>query len=233
MDHGRTQDPEPLAAMWVQCLHPLVVRMASSLNLDVSLSAGHECRGQIGAGRSGGISELPQVVFHVATMPARSEVGSHFPRVRPVSQGCLIDTQKLASSADTDPLGVGIRLWCGWRGIYQNLLISCDRVLIRAYSYRAGSSRTGNYEWLADAPARIAPIQCVYFSRVVAQVDRRRRCSLIGEILRDRVSSVEVLYLGTVNGPERALVEASGFQYEGIPAGKLRRYFSLFPISGT
>ena len=37
----------------------------------------------------------------------------------------------------------------------------------------------------------------------------------------------EVLYIGSENGMEKALVEAEGIPYYGIPAGKLRRYLSF------
>lgn len=38
---------------------------------------------------------------------------------------------------------------------------------------------------------------------------------------------VEVLYIGSKNGPEQKMVERFSVRYEGVQCGKLRRYFSL------
>jgi len=37
---------------------------------------------------------------------------------------------------------------------------------------------------------------------------------------------VEILYIGSIDGVERRLIEKLGVRYEGVPCGKLRRYFS-------
>lgn len=42
-----------------------------------------------------------------------------------------------------------------------------------------------------------------------------------------KAAQIEVVFLGTVNGAERSLVEHTGIPFIGIPSGKLRRYFSL------
>ncbi len=47
------------------------------------------------------------------------------------------------------------------------------------------------------------------------------------EELRKKDSSIEFLWLGTKNGPEKELVEEYNIQFKSIAAGKLRRYFSL------
>lgn len=44
---------------------------------------------------------------------------------------------------------------------------------------------------------------------------------------RNKAESLDVLWLGTVSGPERELVEKAGIKFVAIPGGKLRRYFSL------
>lgn len=49
----------------------------------------------------------------------------------------------------------------------------------------------------------------------------------VAEVLRRRSPSVELLYIGTAGGPERALVDAAGIPFLSVPAGKLRRYVSL------
>ncbi|HEX3245956.1 MAG TPA: undecaprenyldiphospho-muramoylpentapeptide beta-N-acetylglucosaminyltransferase [Chloroflexota bacterium] len=49
----------------------------------------------------------------------------------------------------------------------------------------------------------------------------------VAEVLRTRDPSIELLYIGTSAGPERDLVEAAGIPFQSVPAGKLRRYFSV------
>lgn len=49
----------------------------------------------------------------------------------------------------------------------------------------------------------------------------------VAEALREIQPEVELLYVGTAEGPERALVEAEGLAFRAVAAGKLRRYFSL------
>ena len=44
--------------------------------------------------------------------------------------------------------------------------------------------------------------------------------------LRER-GDHELLYVGSVRGPERAMIERVGVRFEGVMCGKLRRYFSL------
>ncbi len=46
----------------------------------------------------------------------------------------------------------------------------------------------------------------------------------VGEALRARVPEAEFLFVGTAEGPERALAEAAGFRFAAVAAGKLRRY---------
>lgn len=47
------------------------------------------------------------------------------------------------------------------------------------------------------------------------------------EELKTRQDNVEVLWLGTRNGPEKKLVESYQIKFKAISAGKLRRYFSF------
>lgn len=47
------------------------------------------------------------------------------------------------------------------------------------------------------------------------------------ELIGRRDDGVEVQWIGTYHGPERAVVEKAGMQYRAISSGKLRRYFSL------
>jgi UDP-N-acetylglucosamine--N-acetylmuramyl-(pentapeptide) pyrophosphoryl-undecaprenol N-acetylglucosamine transferase len=49
----------------------------------------------------------------------------------------------------------------------------------------------------------------------------------VAEVLRARDPALQMLYIGTSAGPERALVEAAGIPFHTVPAGKLRRYFDL------
>ena len=46
----------------------------------------------------------------------------------------------------------------------------------------------------------------------------------VGEALRARAPGAEFLFVGTADGPERALAEAAGFRFAAVAAGKLRRY---------
>lgn len=48
----------------------------------------------------------------------------------------------------------------------------------------------------------------------------------LAEELRRQHPAVEFLFLGTAEGPERALVEAANIPFRTIPGGKLRRYWS-------
>lgn len=48
---------------------------------------------------------------------------------------------------------------------------------------------------------------------------------------RMRSAGFDVLWIGSSRGMEKKLVEDAGIRYYGIPAGKLRRYFSLRNIS--
>ncbi len=52
----------------------------------------------------------------------------------------------------------------------------------------------------------------------------------VAEELRKTDSSVEFLWLGTKDGPEKILVEENQIPFKSIAAGKLRRYFSLANI---
>ena len=49
----------------------------------------------------------------------------------------------------------------------------------------------------------------------------------VTEILRKRYHDAVIIYIGTNSPTEQALVERAGIKYFQIPAGKLRRYFSL------
>lgn len=48
----------------------------------------------------------------------------------------------------------------------------------------------------------------------------------VAEHLRQERPQVELLFLGTDNGPERMLAESASIAFRTIPAGKLRRYWS-------
>ena len=48
--------------------------------------------------------------------------------------------------------------------------------------------------------------------------------------LKEKDSKIEVLFVGTKNGPEREFVGRYQLPYQAISAGKLRRYFSLWNI---
>jgi UDP-N-acetylglucosamine--N-acetylmuramyl-(pentapeptide) pyrophosphoryl-undecaprenol N-acetylglucosamine transferase len=47
----------------------------------------------------------------------------------------------------------------------------------------------------------------------------------VAQALRRRDASVELLYVGTRNGPEAALAATQGIRFAGVHAGKLRRYW--------
>jgi UDP-N-acetylglucosamine--N-acetylmuramyl-(pentapeptide) pyrophosphoryl-undecaprenol N-acetylglucosamine transferase len=49
----------------------------------------------------------------------------------------------------------------------------------------------------------------------------------VAEVLQARDPTVQMLYIGTRAGPERALVERAGIRFHSVPTGKLRRYFDL------
>jgi len=49
----------------------------------------------------------------------------------------------------------------------------------------------------------------------------------IHEILKKNYPGAEFLWVGTKNGPERALIEDAGIEFRSIASGKLRRYFSI------
>lgn len=48
----------------------------------------------------------------------------------------------------------------------------------------------------------------------------------VAEVLREKDPQLELLWLGTDQGPERQLVESENIIFKSIAAGKLRRYFS-------
>lgn len=48
----------------------------------------------------------------------------------------------------------------------------------------------------------------------------------VAEEIKNKAADVEFLWLGTKSGPEKKLVLAQGINFEELPAGKLRRYFS-------
>ena len=47
------------------------------------------------------------------------------------------------------------------------------------------------------------------------------------ESLTKKDSEIKIVWIGSSRGMERAIIEAAGIDYIGIPSGKLRRYFSL------
>ncbi len=53
----------------------------------------------------------------------------------------------------------------------------------------------------------------------------------IAEVCRAYHPDTEFLWVGTKNGPEKFVVEASGMKFTAIGAGKWRRYFSLLNIA--
>ena len=52
----------------------------------------------------------------------------------------------------------------------------------------------------------------------------------IVEVCREKDLKTEFLWVGTKNGPEKAMVEAYVVPFKAIISGKLRRYFSLYNI---
>lgn len=52
----------------------------------------------------------------------------------------------------------------------------------------------------------------------------------VAEIIRKHYPQTEMVWVGTKEGPEKALVEKYNIRFETITAGKLRRYFSLFNL---
>src|SRR4030042_4227617 len=48
----------------------------------------------------------------------------------------------------------------------------------------------------------------------------------IYEILRRRSDYYDFIWLGTKDGPEKAMVESAGIKFRSISGGKLRRFFS-------
>ncbi|RLJ05547.1 MAG: UDP-N-acetylglucosamine--N-acetylmuramyl-(pentapeptide) pyrophosphoryl-undecaprenol N-acetylglucosamine transferase, partial [Candidatus Aenigmatarchaeota archaeon] len=44
---------------------------------------------------------------------------------------------------------------------------------------------------------------------------------------QQKIKDYQVLWLGTMTGPERKIVEKEGIEFKAIAAGKLRRYFDL------
>ncbi|MBI5466707.1 MAG: glycosyltransferase [Candidatus Kerfeldbacteria bacterium] len=48
----------------------------------------------------------------------------------------------------------------------------------------------------------------------------------LADQLRRVDSQVELLFIGTTDGPERLLVESAGIRFRALAAGKLRRYWS-------
>ncbi len=53
----------------------------------------------------------------------------------------------------------------------------------------------------------------------------------VAEAVRVHVPDAELSWIGTMTGPERALVESAGIPFFVVRSGKLRRYFSLRNIS--
>ncbi len=51
------------------------------------------------------------------------------------------------------------------------------------------------------------------------------------EKLQEEDPGIEVIWMGSSGGMEKALVEEAGVRFIGVPSGKLRRYFSLKNIS--
>lgn len=46
------------------------------------------------------------------------------------------------------------------------------------------------------------------------------------EDLKDKIKGLDVLYVGSKNGPEKKMIAEKGWPYKAISCGKLRRYFS-------
>jgi UDP-N-acetylglucosamine--N-acetylmuramyl-(pentapeptide) pyrophosphoryl-undecaprenol N-acetylglucosamine transferase len=53
----------------------------------------------------------------------------------------------------------------------------------------------------------------------------------VAQALRRLEPSVELLYVGTLDGPEATLAAAQGIPFRGVHAGKLRRYWDLRNVS--
>lgn len=53
----------------------------------------------------------------------------------------------------------------------------------------------------------------------------------VADNIKKRDRTVEFLFVGSANGPERVLAETAGINFEAIPAGKLRRYWSWHNFS--
>jgi UDP-N-acetylglucosamine--N-acetylmuramyl-(pentapeptide) pyrophosphoryl-undecaprenol N-acetylglucosamine transferase len=49
----------------------------------------------------------------------------------------------------------------------------------------------------------------------------------VAEEIKKMDPNAEILFVGTKKGPERGMVEVSGYAFKSIPAAKFRRYFSL------
>lgn len=47
------------------------------------------------------------------------------------------------------------------------------------------------------------------------------------DLIRVEYPDAEFLWVGTIDGPEKAMVEKRGVRFVAIPSGKIRRYFSL------
>ena len=52
----------------------------------------------------------------------------------------------------------------------------------------------------------------------------------VAGVLRERAGDCRVFWIGSNRGMDRAIVEAAGIEFVGIPAGKLRRYLTLKTI---
>jgi len=53
----------------------------------------------------------------------------------------------------------------------------------------------------------------------------------LADLIRSEFPDVEFLWVGTIGGPEKDMVEKRGIKFVAIPSGKIRRYFSLKNIS--
>ncbi|HOX61040.1 MAG TPA: UDP-N-acetylglucosamine--N-acetylmuramyl-(pentapeptide) pyrophosphoryl-undecaprenol N-acetylglucosamine transferase [Candidatus Magasanikbacteria bacterium] len=53
----------------------------------------------------------------------------------------------------------------------------------------------------------------------------------LADLIRREFPEAEFLWIGTIGGPEKEMVERRGIQFVGIPSGKIRRYLSLKNIS--
>ena len=51
------------------------------------------------------------------------------------------------------------------------------------------------------------------------------------ESLRKKDSELEILWIGSSSGMEKAIIEKAGVSFRGVPSGKLRRYFSLWNVT--